>query len=51
MNQKIAAKGKKIKDVVDDFKNGDALIWLLEVLSEKEFQNWKKIQGLISWAI
>jgi hypothetical protein len=45
VNQKIAAKGKKIKDVVDDFKNGDALIWLLEVLSEKEFQNWKKIQG------
>lgn len=45
VNQKIAVKGKKIKDVVEDFKNGDALIWLLEVLSEKEFQNWKKIQG------
>jgi len=45
VNQKISAKGKKIKDVVEDFKNGEALIWLLEVLSEKDFQNWKKIQG------
>jgi hypothetical protein len=45
VNQKIQAKGKKIADVVLDLKNGDMLISLLEVLSEQEFTNWKKIQG------
>jgi len=44
VSQKLQAKGKKITDCINDFKNGDNLIYLLEALSEKPFQNWKKIQ-------
>jgi Ca2+-binding EF-hand superfamily protein len=44
VNQKLQAKGKKITDCVKDLQNGDNLIYLLEALSEKQFQNWKKIQ-------
>lgn len=44
VNQKLQAKGKKIADCVTDLQNGDNLIFLLEALSEKQFQNWKKIQ-------
>jgi len=44
VNQKLQAKGKSITDCVKDFQNGDNLIYLLEALSEKQFQNWKRIQ-------
>lgn len=45
VNQKIASKGKKIADIVTDCTDGSTLIYLIEVLAEKEYDNWKSIKN------
>lgn len=43
VNQKIESKGKKVDDVVTGFKDGTALVSLVEALSEKKCE--KKLQA------